>query len=477
MLTIAGTSPQTYTYKDTSGNPQKITVSYNTYAIQTAFGCSGVSEANFPSTHSSTQSPTWGSVSTTNSRGTVLSTKTLTYGGGGAPANLLSSDSVTNANSVLASSISYSYDQTTPAASSGVPSHVSVTGSRGNLTTLQTYTSGSTSVQTSLTYEDTGSVLTSVDSINGTMQFNYDGTFTFNTGATLPTPSSGVSIIDTSSFDTGNTGLPWFITDPNGAVTKVASYNAMLQPLEVDLPDGGKTTWIYRNPNQTSIAGARDSSHSTDTETLLDGYGRVSRIAAGNGQSSNPWYQHDTCYDANGNTAFASYQYQGNGFGPAKVCSGAGDSYSYDMLGRVITVKHGDGTSVAYQYSGRATKITDENGASRITQVDGLGRTTAVCEISGSTLLGNAPGACGTDIAGTGFVTGYSYDLANHKTTVTQGVQTRVFQTDWIGRPILATEPERGTTTYAYSNNSTGLVVTRTRGRWGRNYTATNDPK
>ena len=43
-LTISGTSPQTYTYKDTSGNPQKVTVSYKTYAVQTAVGCSGIGE-------------------------------------------------------------------------------------------------------------------------------------------------------------------------------------------------------------------------------------------------------------------------------------------------------------------------------------------------------------------------------------------------------------------------------------------------
>ena len=37
---------------------------------------------------------------------------------------------------------------------------------------------------------------------------------------------------------------------------------------------------------------------------------------------------------------------------------------------------------------------------------------------------------CGLDIAGTGFLTTYAYDLAKHKTTITQGAQTRVFQTD-----------------------------------------------
>jgi len=53
-----------------------------------------------------------------------------------------------------------------------------------------------------------------------------------------------------------------------------------------------------------------------------------------------------------------------------------------------------------------------------------------------------SPVSCGTDIAGIGFVTTYSYNLTNLMTTVTQGSQTRVFQTDWLGRPISVTEPE-----------------------------------
>jgi RHS repeat-associated protein len=67
------------------------------------------------------------------------------------------------------------------------------------------------------------------------------------------------------------------------------------------------------------------------------------------------------------------------------------------------------------------------------------------------------------EIAGTGFLTNYSYDTANQITTITQGAQTRTVQLDPGGRVTKTTEPERGTTTYSYNYNSTGLVVTRTR--------------
>ncbi len=246
----------------------------------------------------------------------------------------------------------------------------------------------------------------------------------------------------------------------------------MLQPTEIDNYDSsnnmvGKKTIGYPTPSfmQLSVHNYQNATTYSDTETLYDGYSRANRVALSNGQSSNPWYGTDICFDANGNASFQSYSYQGNGFAQGKVCSGSGDSYAYDALGRVTSITHADGTSIQYTYRGRATEVTDENGVSRITQVDGLGRTTAVCEVSGNNNMPGSglPASCGMDIANSGFLTQYAYDLANHKITITQGAQQRVFQTDWLGRTIFTQEQERGTTNYTYVYNSTGMVVTRQR--------------
>jgi hypothetical protein len=129
----------------------------------------------------------------------------------------------------------------------------------------------------------------------------------------------------------------------------------------------------------------------TDQETLVDGYGRISRTAIANGQASNPWYQQDFCYGADGQLSFESYPYQGTGFAGAQVCSGAGETYSYDALGRLTEVAHSDGKHILYNYDGNATQVIDENGVTRITQIDGHGRVTGVCELSSSTLEGVAP--------------------------------------------------------------------------------------
>jgi YD repeat-containing protein len=209
----------------------------------------------------------------------------------------------------------------------------------------------------------------------------------------------------------------------------------------------------------------------TNTQTSQDSYGRSYWVAVQN--ASGGYYWNNYCYDGNGNLQYAAHRFASGG---SIVCSGAGDSYTYDTLGRVLTISHGDGSTISYAYNGRATQVTDENGVSRIVQVDGLGRTTAVCEISGSTLQGESPVNCGLDRGGTGFKTTYAYAtdttagnaLKTTVTSVSQSQQTRVFETDWLGRTTLVTEPESGTTSYSYAystGSGLGLTVTRKRGK------------
>ena len=136
------------------------------------------------------------------------------------------------------------------------------------------------------------------------------------------------------------------------------------------------------------------------------------------------------------------------------------------------TITHADSSTITYSYNGRATQVTDENGVSRVTQVDGLGRPTTVCEVTSAALYNVSPVSCGVDIPSLmGFVTTYTYttDTAAgnaSKVTVLQGAQTRTFETDWLGRTTSVVQPESGTTSYSYAYSSTaglGLTVTRMR--------------
>ncbi len=446
-FTTALTLPisQTDTYETLNGIQEHgSTAKYNTYGLQT-------DEYDYD----------FGGAS---SRGSLLRHEVWTYPTSGI-ANLLSADRIYDGSANLASQTTYSYDGSTPTSSSGVPQHVAVTGQRGNLTGTAQYSSASAAISTSATYEDTGSILTSVTP-NGTTTYSYDPTFVYTTGLTPPTPSSGVSLASSATYDP-NTGLIMSVTDPNGAQSKYSytEMNSLLQVTNLDSGGNmvGKTYYNHESANQVGVYVYQNANSYGGIEPLLDGYGRPSRTALANGQGSSPYYQKDTCYDADGRVNFQSYPYQGGGWGTAKVCSGTGNTYSYDALGRITQIAHADGTTIKYSYNGRATQVSDENGVTRVSQIDGLGRLTSVCEISSSTLQGVSPTNCGLDIAGTGFATTYAYNLASQTTTVTQGVQTRVFQTDWLGRPILVKEPESGQTTYSYAYNSTGLLVTRKR--------------
>jgi RHS repeat-associated protein len=233
-------------------------------------------------------------------------------------------------------------------------------------------------------------------------------------------------------------------------------------PTEIDYPDGGKMVASYTY-DQTGVYHYMTASTHTNTQTNLDGYGRLNWVSVEN--ASGGYYSNNYCYDGNGNVQFASYRFVPGTF----VCSGTGgDTSAYDALGRVLTITHGDSSTVTYSYNKRATEVTDENGASRIVQVDGLGRPAAVCEIVGTAQGGSA---CNLDITGTGFLTTYAYSTDTSKSNalkvvVTQGLQTRTFETDSLGRTISVVEPESGTTTYSYAYSTTsglGLTVTRVR--------------
>ena len=369
------------------------------------------------------------------------------------------------------SSTTYGYDENSPAASSNVPNHGSPLASqRGNLTSSHAWinTNGQT-LTTSMTYDDAGALLTSSPP-EGKTSYGYDATDTFVTSTTLPTPSSGVVLTTTRGYD-ASTGAVTSTTDANNQSVTYKTFDTFNRAQEVDKPDGGITKISYAS---TSASVSASNSSTGWTIKATDVYGRPSRANEATGVSSNPWYMQDTCYNNVGQLSFQSYRFQGQ-FSQAAVCSGAGDAYLYDALSRITQVTHGDGSAVHYGYKGRAIQTTDENGVSRIVQTDAFGRTTIVCEISSnSTMPGSgSPAACGTDIAGTGFVTSYSYDVANHKTTITQGSQTRTFQVDSLGRNILTQEPESGSTTYSYAYNSTGLVVTRQKPQANQTNTST----
>jgi len=248
----------------------------------------------------------------------------------------------------------------------------------------------------------------------------------------------------------------------------------MFRTTLIRYPDGGQTTFVYPNAYQVNIRELMNSGGTyRDSWLQVDGFGREIRRAVVNGEAT-PWDQVDTCYNGRGQVSYKAYPYQGAGLGSVSyTCTQPGDTTTYDALDRKTSVTHSDGSSALTSYTSRATSVQDEgNGTQRvqrISQVDGLGRLASVCEVTSTTLTvgisgSTAPAACGQDIAATGFLTTYGYDVNSDLTSVAQGpLNGRSLVYDSLSRLTSSTNPESGGTSYTY--DADGNVATRTDAR------------
>ncbi|MDE1156352.1 MAG: hypothetical protein PW735_11580 [Acidobacteriaceae bacterium] len=359
------------------------------------------------------------------------------------------------------------YDEST-LISSGVSTQRDSSGGtvRGNATTKTNWlntTSGNLVTHTS--YFDTGLTQSSTDAMsNSTIyEVNPSEGGAFITKVTRPTTNS-VQHISTIGHDLV-TGATTSSIDENTNPT-TTTFDALGRPQEIVSPDGGDVQITY-DPDFLTVHRRVKMNSGTwmQTDTLYDGLGRKSRVATLLPGGS--YLQVDYCYDAANHLQFQSNPFTGSGFGSAKVCSGAGDSFTTDFLGNVRLVQHADGSTVITNVSGATTTTTDESGVSWSRTTDGLGRLVKVIEH-------------GSQLDPHNLETEYVYDALNNLTQVTQkGTSTetpvqRSFTYDSLSRLITSINPEVGTICYGqwvatsctggYDANSNLLYKTDARG-------------
>jgi RHS repeat-associated protein len=386
---------------------------------------------------------------------------------------------------------SYGYDETTLGSSGITTQHDSAPPAgtyRGNQTSVNRWLNlGNKLLTAKRVFYDTGTVETSTDPSGNTTTYTYDASTlagAFVTKTQAPDTNSPVTHHITQDWFDFNTGLKTSHTDENSNPTTY-SYDDMLriETITPPAPQGAITFTYTDTPGSLSVERQRSigGGQSATEYDLFDGFGRMVSHVVANGQAT-PYDKTDTCYESRGLKSFVSYPYQTSTWNSWPTCpiSQVGDSYAYDALKRTTSVTHSDSTAITSTHTGRATSVADEGNGTRsvqkVSQVDGLERLTSVCEVTSTSLAVGAdhvPGACGQDIAATGFLTTYTYDALGNITSVSQGssLNQRTFTYDSLSRLITTTNPESGTTCFGTWSGSTcvenydanGNALSRTR--------------
>jgi RHS repeat-associated protein len=404
------------------------------------------------------------------------------------PSSIVVTDGATPANAIAQTIFGYDGTPLTP--TSGVAMHAAISGPRGNLTSVARWRNLPSDAMLTTTnwYDDTGNLIQTEDPGGHYASFHYDDVRNACGSASNPSNTNAFMTLAVNHLGQQSrtnyypcTGQVASVRDPNdlanGRSGTTQTYDSMLRPVTTTRPDGGTTSNTYYIPGSPWTNAvinqqvAINSTTNTSQYTMLDGYGRTQRVVSANGESA-PWDQVDTTYDSMGRVSFVSYPYQGSGFGTAKVTSGAGDTYSYYYANGGASfysqVTHSDGTFGFVVSYGRASMSVDEgNGTSsnrihKISQVDALGRTTSLCEMTSATQLGadQSPVTCPMDFSGySGFMTTYTYDTLDDLLTVNQGSvapHTRTYTYDSLKRLLSSNTPEQGLICYGTKNLTTG---------------------
>ena len=432
-----------------------------------------------------------------NTVGAPLRKTLITYASLGSITAFRQQVTVQDGSGAIVSQTNYNYDETTPvAAPTGTPQLTSVTGSRGNLTSIQRCTNtascSSSYIKTAtMTYDTAGQVQTIKDGNANTTSLSYADNFYDDNGSTPPGSHSALGY-PTDAFVTsvtlpvsGNLSYGYYFytgqlaasADRNGNITGgVASYNHFQDSLwrltsAVGPSAGSGRPWILNvyassETQVDSYTGITDTSVSSTCsscrhdETLLDSLGRNIHgylVSDPEGQT-----KVDTVYDNDGRVQTMSHPYRNVSDSTYGL-----ETPTYDALGRTTKVTHPDGTYSQTLYgpaigsSGLASQncssstyglgypvlSIDESGRKRQTWADALGKT----------IEGDEPDSSGNLTS----YTCYSYNVLGNPLQIVHGSQTRTFVFDPLSRLTSVTIPERSNSsgascavTFSYDSNS-----------------------
>jgi RHS repeat-associated protein len=359
----------------------------------------------------------------------------------------------------------YNYDQGTLQPTTGITQHASISGSRGNLTSINYPVTGLTA---NFTYFDTGVPYTSQD-VNGALT-TYQYSATGNAYCNWAFPTKVVEPLSLTRSMTWNCtgGVQLTATDENSQVTSTTYSDPYFwRPVSIIDQENNSTGFYYGTNPMTVVQELFFNSNQSvaDTNLGFDGLGR--QIVTNHLQSPSSGYYDQVVqsFDTNGRLWKTSAPCVTTG---AWTCPTTAQTITYDPLNRPSQVTDAGGGTTTYTYPQNDILITvgpapgSENTKSRQLEYDALGRLTSVCELTSMT----GSGTCGQNSPQTGYWTRYTYDALGDLVNVTQNAQgaigtqqTRNYAYDAMGRLTSETNPESGTTTYGYDSVSGTLCA------------------
>ena len=125
-------------------------------------------------------------------------------------------------------------------------------------------------------------------------------------------------------------------------------------------------------------------------------------------------------------------------------------AYGYSGASHLASITLPEGGTISYLYQDKNVTVTQTDGRKRRYAYNEDGKIAQVIEEDDNGALT--------------LTTNYIYDTLARLTGVLQGVQTRSFSYDALGRLVSETHPETGTMTYSYDNNSNLLTKVDGRG-------------
>ncbi|HEY2459886.1 MAG TPA: RHS repeat-associated core domain-containing protein [Candidatus Acidoferrum sp.] len=409
---------------------------------------------------------------------TVLLRKTLiTYASlGNGIVDHVASRTIQDGSGTQKSQTSIFYDETATVSpvNTPTPQHVSISGSRGNATTIKSWVQGATTLNKTFTYFDTGNIQNAAD-VNGALTSYAFSSLAASCGNSFPT-----GILEPLSLSKGFTwncigGVQTSVSDENGKVTTTAWTDPdFWRPSSTTDPASAVANFSYPNAITSEAAMVFNAGISTvDLVATLDSLGRKSLLQKRQSPGSLNFDTTEMDYDADGHPNRTTLPYIATA-GQTNSTAAATNS-SFDALNRILQSTDSGGETVSYGYSLTQNDVLvtttpaplGENSKQRQYEYDALGRLISACELTNAA----GSGTCGQHVSRTGFWTKYTYDALSNLTGVLQNAQaasaaqqTRTYAYDGLSRMISESNPESGTTTYTYDSATFGACAVTSKG-------------